>query len=130
MRGDGALSPRRVSVPRITGEPSPGRISTYVPGVSTPNWARKLIRRSGPRARTGTLPVELVERPRDAVRARVERAVDAVEERRAKGRVGRDVGDEQPDSQEHCEHEQQARTQRHPLQRRSDAPAAAAAELH
>ncbi len=48
MRGAGALSPGRVSVPWITGEPSPGRISTYVPGVSTPNWARKLIRRSGP----------------------------------------------------------------------------------
>ena len=131
MRGVGAVSPGRVSVPWTTGEPSPGRISTYVPGVSTPNWARKLIRRSdAARAWPGPCRSNWSSDPATPFGARVERAVDAVEERRAQRRVGRDVGDQQPDRQEHGEHEQQARAQRHPLQRRSDAPAAAAAELH
>ena len=61
---------------------------------------------------------------------RVERAVDALEERGAQGRVGRDVGNQQAGPGEHREHHEQARAQRHPSHRRSDAPAAAAAQTH
>ncbi len=85
-------------------------------------------RRGPPRARAE--PVELIERARDAVRGRVERAVDALEERGAQGRVGRDVGNQQTGPGEHREHHEQPCAQRHPSHRCSDAPAAAAAQTH
>ena len=86
-----------------------------------------LARRGRPRPRPEAAAREGA---RDAVRARVERAVDAIEERRAQRRVGRDVGGQEPDGRDDREHDEQARAQRQPAYRRSDAPAAAPPRRH
>ena len=93
---------------------------------------RKELDAAQRRARPGPAGAEALggQRARDARGARVERAVDAVEERGAERRVGGDVGREQARRREHGEDGEQAGAQRHPAYRRSDAPAAAAACRH
>ena len=109
----GALSPGRVSVAWTTGAPSPGA-DLDVHSRREHAELRQAVDAPQRAARGPAAAIELVERARDAVRARVERAVDALEERRAQRRVGRDVGDQQTGRGEHREHDEQAGAQRHP----------------
>ncbi len=133
-----AVGPEAVRDARRRGDVSPGRVSVAWIGRE-PSRRLQIDEHPGSEHAEGGQALELperraaleaIERAGHAVGTRVERGVDAPEERRAQRRVGRDVGRHEAGGGDHRQHDQQARAQRHPAQRRSDAPAAAAAGRH